>query len=538
MGDPQAMSPAGAEHARLVVQLQRPGALPAGSGPVQVLQTHLSTLLLAGDRVYKLKQPVTFGFVDFSTLQARHQACLEELRLNRRTAPGHYLAVLPVVATADGARLLASPGPPAEPVLDWALQMRRFDETEGFDRLAERGELRAEQVDALAAAVARFHAAQPASPASLGAAGIARDWARANLAELATLVAGDADRAAVVARLADWTEQRGAALAARMDERAADGHVREVHGDLHLGNVVWHDGAPLVFDAIEFNPSLRHIDTVGDLAFTFMDLLAHGLDGLAWRFISAAVETAGDHAALPLLHWWAVYRAAVRAKVAWLAPSGDAADARARRCLQVAQALAAAQPLAGPPPAPPWLVLTLGLSGSGKSAVALVLVAQLGLIRLRSDVERKRLFGLAPTDRVPPALGLYGPEATHRTYDRLLALADLALAAGIGVVVDAASLRRQERLAFAQLAERRGAAHVLLWCQAPETVLQARIAARQARGADASDATAEVLALQQRVAEWPGPDEQAHTWVLVTDAPPDEVARRCARLPWHRPVAG
>ena len=546
-----------AEHARLMAALQRPGALPGGmgpAGPVTLVETHLSSLLLAGDRVYKLKKPRRLAFVDFSTLALREVACREELRLNRRTAPAIYLAVLPVVQGADGPRIEATdtaeaaasaeaaeaarpdaaaeePTPAAPPVIDWALQMARFDEQQAFDHLATRGALSAAQVEALALAVVQFQATLQPLPAGLGAPAATLDTAERNAAELYALCRHDPALAARTDALARWSAARGRALAPLMAERHAAGRVREGHGDLHLGNLVWHDGAPLLFDAIEFSPTLRQLDTVGDWAFTFMDLLARVGPDLAWRFASTLVEAADDHGALPLLPWWAVYRALVRAKVALLGPPGPAADASLSRYLGVAEALAALQPLGGARPAP-WLVLMLGLSGSGKSAVAQGLVGPLGAVRLRSDVERKRLFGLGPRDRAPAALGLYSREATRRTYDRLLALAGQALSGGIGVVVDAANLRRAERAAFVDLARRLGARPVVLACRAPEPVLRERIRRRAAAGTDASDASEDVLALQQRVAEWPLADEPAPVWWLDTDAPPDEVLRRALALPW------
>ena len=532
-------------HAQMVAQLRRPGALAGASGPAALIETHLSSLLLSGDRVYKLKRPVKFGFVDFSTLALRREACLQELRVNHRTAPRHYLAVVPVcqaeggavVADADAA-LAQWPGP----VVDWAVQMRRFDDHQRFDRLARGGRLTAAQVDALAEQVARFHGQQAPAPPGCGRAEATRHWARENLVELAallpvraagTLLSGAAD---TVTALQRWTEARGAALAPQMELRRATGHVREVHGDLHLANIAWVDGAALLFDALEFNDSLRHIDTIGDLAFVFMDLQAQGQPKLAWRFISAALAASGDHAALPLLAWWAVYRAAVRAKVALLA--GDAAGpSQAQVYLQLAARLAGLpqdlpdeRGATGPAPTACRLVLMFGLSGSGKSTVSALLAERIGAVRLRADVERKRLFALPPSARAAPSLGLYSAEATRRTSDRLHELAGAALQAGVSVVVDTASLRRGERNAMRALAARHGARFTLMACSAPLARLADRLERRAAAGSDASDATLEVLDQQQRWAEWPGADEAADTLWLDTDLPRDELARRCDAL--------
>ena len=526
-------------HAAMVAELRRPGACGGWPEAAGLLETHISTLLLAGDLVYKLKKPVALPFVDFSSLDLRHEACQQELRLNRRTAPRWYQAVVPVLRRDTGAVIAApvgpasaqapgvGPGPAAGLVIDWAVRMRRFDDHQLFDRLADQGRLDADKADRLAEVVAHFHAQQTPAPPGYGRAEATRHWARENAAELAALVAGT-DLAPAVAEVQRCTETGGAALAGLMDLRCRTGHVREVHGDLHLGNIVWADHTAVLFDALEFNDTLRHIDTVGDNAFTFMDLLAHGLPRLAWRFIGAVLEASGDWAALPLLGWWAGYRAAVRAKVALLSvPAGADAPRRAAALARAQRYLAVATELAAPPQ--PRLVLTFGLSGSGKSLVAGQLAERLGGVRVRSDVERKRLFALPPTARAVP--GLYSPDTTRRTYERLAELAEGALAAGIPVVVDAASLNRAERDAMRAVAVAQGAHFTLLVCEAPPAVLLARVQARMAADGDASDATPEVLAQQQSWAEWPGADEAGDTLRLCTDVPLATLTERTEALP-------
>jgi hypothetical protein len=504
-----------AAHASMVAQLRRPGACGGHPDAAGLIETHLSSLLMAGGHVYKLKKPVLLPFVDFSTLARRHAACLEELRLNRRTAPQWYLGVVPVLQTTTAA-VIAGPGQvPAGVVVDWAVRMRRFDHRQTFDRLASDGRLSETQVDRLAEAVVAFHAGQPPLAVGPGHAEASCQGVRDNLAELMALVTATAtDLVSQVAALQRWS--RAAELPALIDQRARDGRVRDGHGDLHLGNLFWAEGAAVLFDALEFDPRLRQIDTIGDLAFPFMDLLAHGLAQQGWRFINRTLEASGDWGALPLLAWWAVHRAAVRAKVALLSVPADAdaatraaGQAKALRYLNVASALAA--------PRRPQLVLMMGLSGSGKTAVAGQLAQQLGGVRLRSDVERKRLFGLAATARAEPSKGLYTPAATRRTYARLLALAEGALHAGVAVVVDAASLHRGERDAFRALARQLGLPFKLLLCEAPAAVLAQRLAARTADGQDASDATVDVLKQQQKFTEWPADDECADLLRLATD---------------------
>jgi uncharacterized protein len=454
-------------------------------------RTHISCLLLAGDDVFKFKRPVKLPFVDFSTRARRRHFCEEELRLNRRTAPQLYRGVVEIGG---------------EP----ALWMRRFDDTQLFSRLAHDGRLTAQHIDALAAGIARFQATLAPSPPSIDAAALARRWAADNLRDLAGL-GRDLDD------LARWTDRRGAELLALWQARQAAGAVVEGHGDLHLANIVWHEGRPLLFDALEFDAGLRHADRLADPAFAFMDLLDHGLPGLAWRLMSQWAEAGGDGDALPMLRWSAAYRALVRAKVALLKQQPDAADRR----IALARALAF-------PAAPPQLVLTSGLSGSGKSTVALMWVERAGAVRVRSDVERKRLYGLAPADRPSDPETLYGKAATERTYARLGEVARAALAGRVSVVVDAAALRRHERDALRQIAAEAGARFRLIDCQASEATLAARIRQRQAAQQDASDADLAVLALQQRVREPLAADEGAER--LDTEGSLAEVAARIEAL--------
>lgn len=556
---PCTMGPAGPHaalhaHRTLVRALARHAAWPEPLPPrarVSVIETHISTLLLAGHHVLKLKKPVAVPFVDFSSVERRRWFCHEELRLNRRTAPGLYLGVRPVLGsvetpvigdldlkrplgeaheapphgqTGDRHRGRSLAGLAAQPAIDWAVWMRRFDQRALYDALARRGALGEAEVDALADAIARLHASQPPSPPGYGAPETLAATVEANLRELRRSAQDDAlpvDARARLEALAAWSAARAAALAPRLAARRERGAVVEGHGDLHLGNVVWLDGDACLFDALEFDPSLRHTDRIAELAFPFMDLLDHRLPALAWRLASRVLDASGDHDGLPALRWLAAHRALVRAKVALLAAaqgrSPRAQHAAARRRIGLAHAIAF------PPRAAP-LVLTSGLSGSGKSTVAMMLSGALGAVRVRSDVERKRLHALAPTARDADPAQLYGAEATRRTYARLLEIARDALAGGVGIVLDAAYLKRAERLQALALARELGAPFAVVECRARHAVLVDRIARRQAAGGDPSDADLEVLAQQRRWAEAPGPDEPVH--VLDTDGTLADVARR------------
>lgn len=503
------------------------------SHAVQLVETHISSVILAGAHAWKLKKPIRLPFLDFSTVAARRACCLEELRLNRRTAPQLYECVRPVLGPPDAPRLGDPVDPAADPddepsdaaaAIDWAVQMRRFDDRQTLDHVAARGELTPELIDRMAEALAGFHTGlMPCADDLPPAADTARHWADDNLDSLRSMPAA-AGWSAELARLQHWCRMRLEQLDPLMRQRQQTGAVRECHGDLHLGNWVLLDGAPVMFDAIEFNPQLRWIDVISDLAFPFMDLHAHGRPDLAWRLASAWFERSGDYAGAPLLVWFAVYRALVRAKVALIeaAQHGNAGTAaalaeRAGRFVRVALELAAQADR------PALLIGLGGLSGSGKSTVAQMAVELVGALRLRSDVERKRLHGLRPQQRpgrdgAPPAAQLYSREATERTYAHLHELTAQLLRAGISVVFDAACLRASERAERRQLAATHGARHLLLHCSAPPDVLEDRLRARTWRDDDASDAGIDVMQ-RQRDQEEPLADDEPEVLRIETDRP-------------------
>ena len=474
--------------------------------PVAHVQTHLSHLLLTRELAYKLKKPLRLPFVDFSSVDARRHFCSEELRLNRRLAPSLYLDMLPVLGSVQSPRLGAA-GARAEEAIDWVLVMRRFPTGSEADALVRAGTLQADEVERFGRALARFHAQAPAAPEG-------SDWGRA--AQLRQTL--DALWRTLEALLDEGEKTRLAAPAARLQgleplwqARRARGHVREVHGDLHLGNVVRLAGVLTAFDCIEFDPALRWTDTLADVAFFTMDLHAHGRSDLAWGALDAYLAESGDWEGVALLRPYEVYRALVRAMTARLRAAQGAPAAAGPDYLRCAQALAA--------PMAPRLLITHGLSGSGKSTLARALLAAAGALRLRSDVERKRLHGLAPlADSAAQGVDIYTPEAGALTFSKLLAQSRSALQAGYPVIVDAAFLRRAEREAFAALARELGLPFAIAHCHADAAQLRARVQARRARGDDASEADLAVLARQQQVAEPLTPAERAVTLDVDTGA--------------------
>ncbi|QIT53909.1 AAA family ATPase [Aquisalimonas sp. 2447] len=504
------------QHRRMTQRLQDPARYPHAVGTVTTVETHISTLLLTDDYAYKLKKPLDLGFLDFTTLEQRRHACDEELRLNGRLAPAIYLRRIGITGTPDDP---AIDGDGA--VLDWAVQMRRFDDTRLFDRLLEHDQLTADEIEDVARQMAVFHdaAAVADEDSEWGTPAAVAEPARDNLVALREQLGADPR----IQRLKDWTEDCLQQLDPVFRQRHREGRIRECHGDLHLGNIVDVDGRPVIFDGIEFAPELRWIDVMNEVAFLGMDLRSRQRPDLAARFLSTYLEETGDYHGVALLPFYRAYRALVRAKISGLrAADEDAPDdvrerATAARDAYIKVAEAEMQP------ATPQLVLMHGLSGSGKSTVAQAVVERLGAIRLRSDVERKRLAGLDARSRTDAGVGegLYGADLSARTYQRLEMLADGILETGTSVVVDAASLRRDQRERFRHLASRIGVPFTLVACEAAENELRERIRRRQQAGTDPSDADLTVLEHQLQARDVPGPEEKAHTLVVDTAADPD-----------------
>jgi uncharacterized protein len=512
------------QHEDLATALLNPSAYPHAVDRVERIDTHISTVLLAGDYAYKIKKPVDLGFLDFSTLEKRRRSCVEEVRLNRRTAPTVYLDVVPILGPATAARIAVSSG---ETPIEYAVRMRRFDPRLTLDHLAARGLLESEVIDRLAERVATFHAGAAEAPPQFGTPQTVQRQAETNIRALRTHLNSAVDRARLDA-LAEWSESEWRAQSARMAARASSGCVRECHGDLHLANIVLLDGEPVPFDGIEFSDELRFIDIASDIAFTFMDLLDHGLARLAWRFLGAYLERTGDYDGLPLLRYYAVYRALVRAEVALirLRQPHLTVHMRLREHASFEQYLGLAESLTR---AGARIVVVMnGLSGSGKSTVALELAQQLAGVRIRSDVERKRLFGFAPQDDTGHAV--YSEAATARTYARMADLARAAVAAGVPVVVDAAFLRKVERDAFRVLAAQLGARFALVACEAPHAVMRSRVVDRVAAGRDPSEATLDVLDRQLGWAEPLAQEERVDCTVIDTEAGWASVEHHCTTI--------
>jgi len=479
----------------LIAGLLRPEAYPHPvSEPIRVAETHISWVLLTGEYAYKIKKPVRLSFLDYSTLARRRWLCEEELRLNRRLAPDLYLGVSLIGGTPEAPRIDADGTP-----LEYAVRMRQFSPADELTALLATGDVTPHDVAALGEGIARFHAAAApaAAESEFGRPATAHRVTMDNFAELRALPEAALWHERLVALEHRVTALHGE-LRPLMGERRAQGRVRECHGDLHCGNVVRWAGVLTPFDGIEFDPALRFIDVVNDIAFLTMDLAERGHAELRRVVLQAWTESLGDWEGLSLLPYYEAYRALVRAKVDALralqlepqAPARAAAIADCVRYLEWATARVRARR--------PTLLITCGLSGSGKTWLARQLAIRLNALHVRSDVERKRLAGLAAHEesRSPPDAGIYTLEFNERTYRRLHDCAAAALAGGEPTIVDAAFLRGDERRRFLAVAQRRDLPFAIVFCRAPDAVLRDRVAARAATRDDASEAGLDVLARQ------------------------------------------
>lgn len=484
-----------ADQQPLLAWLSQPEAYGGGIDRVERIDTHVSSVFLAGERAYKLKRAVRLPYLDFSTAERRREACAAELRINAAIAPALYRRVVTVTREADGRFALDGQGEP----VDWLVEMARFDQDALFDRLADRGALDVTTVLALADAVAAYHAAAPPCRDVDPAAMLARviDDGDACFRRFAPPAWDPSLIAAYTAQCQQWLQR----LTPLLRQRAADGRVRRCHGDLHLRNIVRFRGAVLLFDAIEFSEDLARIDLLYDLAFLVMDLEVRGLRPFACRLLNRYLDRAADGAdtaglaALPL---YLSLRAAIRAHVA-LAAAARRAEAN-DGCGAAAEVAAAqhyfalAQGYLQPPP--PRLVGIGGLSGTGKSQLAQALAPDLppppGARVVRSDVVRKRLQGVALTARLPAES--YTLAASRRVYAAMHEEIAAALVAGRSVIADAVFASPAQRAALAAMAQRAGVPFHGIWLQAPAAVCAARVAGRRD---DASDATPAVVAAQQ-----------------------------------------
>jgi aminoglycoside phosphotransferase family enzyme len=482
--------------------LSLPDAYPHRPDRVDVIETHISWVFLADDRVYKVKKPVSFGFLDYSTQELRRHYSEEEVRLNAELAPGIYLRVAPVAG--DPPRIDGD----GEPVAH-AVEMVRLPEHRMLDRLATEGAIPDDGLEALVDRLARFHAAARTGE------GVDRcgdpDRVLAAMGRTLSLARGHIDDV-VIDAVAAFEHGFVATHRAMLEARVADGRIREGHGDLHAANICLAEGGPVVYDRIEFSDSLRCCDVASDIAFLAMDL-----DRLGARAESAAVveryaAATGDPTLHDALRFYRVHRAAVRGSVGFLRAS-QGGEGLAAALAYYLLALSYARP--------PLLILACGLQGTGKSTLARILRLPLRAVSLSSDETRKRLAGVPPTQRWTGDYlgGLYAPGMTASTYDALLDDAERHLGRGRSVVVDATFRAAAQRARFSDLARACGAELLVVHLDPPHDTIERRLRERAAAGTDVSDADVEVF--RQTVRDFEPPDEIEPERRLSTAAEPE-----------------
>ena len=482
------------ENAELVEALLDPEAFDHPVSTTELIETHISWVILAGDLVYKVKKPIALDFLDFGSLDRRRHFCEEEVRLNKPWAPGIYLDVVPI-SVIDGQ---AKVGDGSDPV-EYAVRMRRFDQSLRLDQQLEDGKLSVEDMKELAANIALRHERAPhiESTQRDRVLDLTAKFMRDNVVALE----GGID-AAILEPLREWTESEIQKQSDLIAERFDAGYVRDCHGDLHLGNLVRLPSGITTFDCIEFNTDLRHIDVMCDLAFLVMDLVARKRSDLAAHFLNRYLEATGDYGGVQLLNLFFVYRCLVRAKVAVI--RSEERDDPEQRQTDVDEArffcaLASRQAQWKNP----VLVIMHGLSGSGKTWVSGQLMAALPAIRIRSDIERKRLFGIGETGSSRSAVGggIYSRETSRKVYAHLLHTCRMIMTSGHSVILDAAFLAQAERAEALRVARECGCPAVIVEVGAPADLLRERISRRMKEEGTVSEASLDVLEYQLASAE-------------------------------------
>ena len=475
---------------RIRAALARADTYPDHPRSVEIRETHISWVFLAGERVYKLKKPLVLDFLDYGSAERRREMCREEVRLNRRLAPDLYLGVRGVRLTDEGAELIAEDDPRA---VEFVVEMCRYEERDTLAALLERGELLAEQVAAVGRVLAAFHATAPRAPTDRAPVLSAERRFDQNLHELLADVE-QRDEIERIQTLERFAHAFITAHAATFEERVAEGWVREGHGDLRTEHVLVGQAVRVV-DCVEFDRSLRELDVADDLAFLVLDLAARGGERFAEVLVRAYRDAGGNPGDDRLIAFYATYRALVRAKVALLRAaqlqSASAGHAEADDLIALAERFAWRARL-------PLAIVVCGAPASGKSYLARALSERSGFAHLSSDLTRKRLAGVQPTQRAGEEA--YGADWNQRTYSELGHRAAGELRGGRGAILDATFRHRVDRQAFAN-GFGTAAPVVFIECQAPRSVLARRAARRADDPARISDAGVGVALREQRAWE-------------------------------------
>ncbi len=479
---------------QLIVTLQNPHLYNHQVSSFEIIETHISWVLLTGEYAYKFKKPVDLGFLDFSTLDKRYHCCLEELRLNGRLAADIYLDVVKITGS-EQAPVIDGDGP----VIEYAVKMRQFPQQDLLINRARKKKLSHAHMDQLAMCIASFHAGitKAAKDTDFGTADAVLLPMIENFKQIYQITGNEYKQE--LDQLKIWSEHEQKRLYGTFQRRKNEGFIRECHGDLHLGNIVIYNQKTTPFDGVEFNKNLYWIDIINEVAFLMMDLEDHQYLNLAFRFLNVWLEQTGDYQGLVVLRYYLVYRAMVRAKINSIGLKQQESDQQKLQCrkefknyLQLA--------IVYTHQSETRLIICYGLSGSGKTTVSQLILETIAGIRIRSDVERKRMQGIAPVKNSTSGInnGLYSADMSQQTYQRLYDLAKQIIESGYTVIVDATFLKKKQRQSFQTLAQEKRISYHIVYCHANYETMCKRIIKRQQSGHDASEANLDVLDQQVR----------------------------------------
>jgi len=511
--------------------LLKPDAYPEEVTGVELVQTHVSYIFLTDRHAYKIKKPVDFGFLNFSTIDRRRFYCNEEVRLNRRLCPDIYEGVVELRETPAGAAFHGSGA-----IIDYAVKMKRLPADRMLDKLVDAGTVTPAAMRKVSSVIAEFHRTALTSPSIAEYGRLERimfNW-QENLEQMIpfenqTLPAQERES------IRSWVTAFAAEHESVFQQRVDDGFIRECDGDIHLENICLDDGAVHIFDCIEFNERFRCCDTAADIAFLLMDLDYHGRPDLSDDVIDEYVSSTADQGLMALIDFYKIYRAFVRGKVksfrlndSGINPEDQAlARKRALGYFRLVRGYIERRRLK------PSLFITCGLMGSGKSTLAAQLAFELGIASFNSDETRKQIMGLPPGTPAREAFGegLYDRKSTEATYADLLRRAEDQLRKGSSVVIDASFMHKSRRAPFARLAKRLAVPLIILHVTCGEAETRRRLHERETAGKSVSDGRLELLPLQ--TAGFEPPDEAEGILIpLSASAPPaamaDEIYLRLA----------
>lgn len=478
-----------------------------------LIETHVSWVILTGKYAYKIKKPVDFGFLDFSTLEKRKHFCEEELRLGQLFAPEIYLAVVPITGTYEHPQINGNTGP----ILEYAVKMCEFSQDNLLNTLLKQGKLTKILIDQLGQLIAKFHKETLQAPKNsrFGLPHEIHAPTQQNFEQIIPLLSNPAD-IAQAKRLEIWANEQFTKHQKLFEERKKQGFIRDCHGDLHLANIILYHNKLILFDRLEFNEDLRWTDVIADLAFLAMDLAGKKQPKLANQLINTYLQCTGDYEGLNLLVYYLSYRAVVRAKIALFRLNQKDLNDKEKldirndyyNFINLAESYTQTNK--------PALIIMHGLAGSGKSTIAKNIAIECGGIQISSDIIRKQLFNIAlyENSHSKPFEGIYTLQSTKKTYNKLLDLAKIVIKAGFTVLIDATFLFHNQRLMFYNLAKTLTVPFYILHCQTNDLKLMQRIKKRSIRNNHISEANSSILKLQKELIEPLLTSEQQYTLII------------------------